>query len=207
MKTKSVMALVITTAITANVYAAPDKQPQDVNVVNTPLPVTVDTATPLPVTVQNPQTSVTIDNSEVNPVPVTVQNQASCNSGPQYVGFSSATFDGGQGVVTYTGACQQSFPGSHMCTSEEFLNTTAYPAVSGSGWIRPVYVPVTVTGGASTSTITESADMSGKIDEGTSGLACRGWNTTQGANGLTVDAAGRFQTQNCSTINAVACCQ
>jgi hypothetical protein len=153
---KFVVALAVNMAFVVNGYAEPPTR--NVNVVNTPLPVTFDAAAPLAVEVQNPQTSVTVDNgsgnpvpvelqnpqttvtinnTDTNPVPVTVQNHSTGPSQPQFVGFSSATFDGGQGVITYTAACQQAFPGSHMCTSAEFLNTASYPSVSGTGWIRP----------------------------------------------------------------------
>ena len=37
--------------------------------------------------------------------------------GFQLVGFTSATFDGSQGVLGFTLACQAEFPGSRMCTS------------------------------------------------------------------------------------------
>ena len=91
MRTNKLVFALIIAGFSANTFAAkpPPSGPQDVNVVNTPN-----------VTVTNPLTSVTVDNSLGNPVPVTVQNQSSGTSGPQFVGFTTTTFDGGQGVIT-----------------------------------------------------------------------------------------------------------
>ena len=56
----------------------------------------------------------------------------------QLVGFTTAGFQGDEGVLGYTRACQQEFPESRMCTSVEVLETTDVPALSGDAWVRPV---------------------------------------------------------------------
>jgi len=202
MNTKYLVALILVAGITANVYAVPDKpppEPQDVNVVNTPN-----------VTVTNPQTSVTVDNAAGNPVPVTVQNQSSGCSESQFVGFTTDTFNGGQGVVTYTNSCQVDYPGSHMCTSEEFLNSSSYPATSGYAWIKPTYTPVILSyGGTSLYTIVQDISGVSRITSSQAsqvGIACSGWNLSTGGRGLRVDGMGRFDIQPCDELQSIACC-
>lgn len=204
MKSKHIVALILTAGITANVYAAPDKLPQDVNVVNTPN-----------VTVTNPQTSVTVDNAAGNPGPVTVQNQSSGCPETQFVGFTKSTFNGGQGVVTYANACRQDYPGSWMCTSEEFLNTRIYPSVSGFGWIKPTPVPLAAGAGngiASGLQFVGVQDASGLI-VGTGikfrGITCGGWREGYAhgdIKGLNVSAAGKFAASSCDIVMSVTCC-
>ena len=201
MRTNKLVLALIIAVFAANTYAAkpPPPGPQDVNVVNTPN-----------VTVTNPQTSVTIDNGSGNPVPVNVQNQIGTSTQSQFVGFTTAPFNGGQGVVTYTNACQQDYPGSWMCTSKEFLESKTYPATTGDGWIRPTFVPISAATGNNTDLFAVH-DMSGEIHVGTnavsSGLACSGWQATQQPwIGLVVEASGGFNRHFCDTTRSVACC-
>lgn len=222
MKTNILVLALIAVGFAANAFAAkPPPQPeppQDVTVIN-------DDTQSIPVTVQNPQTSVTVDNTSGNPVPITgsvtvdnaspipvnVQNLPSGPSQGQFVGFSTATFNGGQGMVTYTNACQQDYPASWMCTSKEFLETKVYPATTGQGWIRPTFVPI---GAATGNNINYFLvhDMSGSIASSdnpiTAGMSCSGWQaTTVSWVGLTVIASGKFERRGCNTDFAVACCQ
>ena len=179
MKAKYLVALLLTAGMTANVYAAPDKGPQDVNVIN----------------------------DATNPVPVTVQNQSGGCSESQFVGFTTEAFDGGQGVVTYTNACNSTFPGSHMCTSEEFLNTINFPAgiSSSKGWIRPVFQPLVWS--RTSSDLLIALDASG-IKSDPQDLTCKGWGGNLGGTGLRVTGKGIFHTGNCITTSPspVACC-
>ena len=111
----------------------------------------------------------------------------------QFAGFTTATFDGGQGVVTYTNACDLDYSGSHMCTSEEFLNSKTFPATSGDGWIRPTYVPVAGSSGDN-GEIIYVLDMSGVAGTRDS-LSCIGWASSgNGYYGLYVDFTGKFRT-------------
>jgi hypothetical protein len=208
MKANQLVFALIIALFTVNTFAAPNPkpppEPQDVNVVNTPN-----------VTVTNPQTSVTVDNVAGNPVPVTVQNQSSGCPETQFVGFTTDTFNGGQGVVTYANACRQDYPGSWMCTSEEFLNTRVYPSASGSGWIRPTPVPMAAAAGSGIAVGKEFVgvqDASGVIAHrgfGFAGISCRGWSDGTANNefkGLNVNAQGKYDASNCDSVRAVACC-
>ena len=204
MQSKHLIILLLSTGIAVNTNAKPPTnppaEPLDVNVVNTPN-----------VTVTNPQTTVTVDNT--TPIPVDVQNQSSGCTESQFVGFTTATFNGGQGVVTYTNACQQDYPGSWMCSSKEFLESKAYPSVTGDGWIKPTFVPpVSLALGNGTTVVPNYfivQDMSGYISSANSprGLSCGGWGEASGIDfGLVVDALGKFVRHFCNTTHSVACC-
>ena len=73
----------------------------------------------------------------------------------EFVGLSSTSHIGGAGILTLNSACQSTFPGSRMCTTEEILETVSPPSIVGSvgGWVRPVFVPHQLTG--------EALDISG----------------------------------------------
>lgn len=178
----------------------------DNNSVN-PVPVSVENG----ITVTNPQTSVTVDNNNTNPVPVSVQGGSLATTKPQFIGFSTASLNGGQGVISYTNACQQDFADSHMCNSEEFLNTTSYPIVSGAGWIKPVFVPMVASTGSS-GVFNAYHDASGYVHISPSGsnygMTCNGWGSEEtGRRGLFVDSNGRFNVAACNEGHSVACCK
>jgi hypothetical protein len=119
----------------------------------------------------------------------------------QFVGRSTDTFNGSQGVLTYSAACQADFgPGHRMCTSEEILNTVELPALTGGpSWVRPTFAPV---GG-----LALVVDMSGVGENSTALLSCQGWNDANSAfKGVTVDAGGSFELLGCNGSRTVACC-
>jgi hypothetical protein len=120
----------------------------------------------------------------------------------RFVGFSSAAFDGNQGVRTYTEACRSDFlSGAYICTSEELLGTTSWPVSSsaGPGWVRPVYQPVQEN--------TAVMDASGHFHQAFKSLACNGWSSDSvGVVGLRVDSDGRFTDTACNISNEVDCC-
>jgi len=142
--------------------------------------------------------AITLDKLSANVV--TLISQQSGTRQPQFVGFSTDTFDGSQGVITYTRACQQDFPDSRMCTTEEFLNTTDYPEVesSGFGWIRPVVAAAYV---ATASNIVDVSGFSADV----LASSCNGWRTTS-AHGLYIDGKGRISNETCEAIMPVSCC-
>lgn len=124
----------------------------------------------------------------------------------QLVGFTAAQFNGAQGVLGFTLACQQEFPRSRMCSSLEILETTTVPSgLVGDAWVRPSPEGL---GGA-------WSDVSGAGPASPADLTCRGWSLatpmTQ-PGGLVVDAAGRFSVGTyptgpyCDTPHSVACC-
>ncbi len=116
----------------------------------------------------------------------------------QYVGVTSETFDGAQGVFTYNRACHAAHPGSRMCTSQEIMSTVNPPVVGNPGemaWVHPVYQAV------STSLI----DVSGARDVGT----CAGWREVNFYEGFVVQLdTGSFYSQfmQCNIPNKVTCC-
>ena len=125
---------------------------------------------------------------------------------PGFTGFTTATFNGGQGMVTYTNACGIDHTGSHMCTCEEFLNSKTFPATSVDGWIRPTYVPLA---GVSSTTLIITQDMSGTSISARGSLACNGWSHSASSEthyGLFVGFSGKFSVATCQTVKAVACC-
>ena len=130
-------------------------------------------------------------------------------SGPsvfEFVGFSSTTHDGGEGVLTFNGACHATFPGSRMCTSEEVLETTPPPSgPSGDfAWVRSVLVPHQLPGWA----VDVSGETGGLSGSDAGVLSCNGWLANQsGFNGLTTQGTtGRFSAQRCDFTRPVACC-
>jgi len=112
-----------------------------------------------------------------------------CSATYELVGFSSAMFNGGRGMFTYTRACQEDFGWqARMCESQEVLRTTDLPAdLVGSAWLRPSSLP----------------DMSG-VPGSAQLLTCTGWVGT--GSGLTVDDTGGFSSRDCTTPQAIACC-
>lgn len=161
----------------ANSVAAPPTQ--NVNVVNTPLPVTID----------NASSEVTVNNSASNPVPVTVQNQTIGSPRHQFVGFTAATYNGGQGIVTYTNTCNEEFSGSRMCTYGEFYTTSQFPTLDANAiaWIWP-------------------------WDNKTSSVApnnrdCSVWiSTLASESGAVIRGDGRATIAPCSSTLPIACC-
>jgi hypothetical protein len=123
------------------------------------------------------------------------------SSGPpvfQFVGFSTATFDGGAGVGTYTLACQVDFSGSRMCFTSEILATVAWPPPPASqqeGWVQPVFIEA-------------NRDVSGR----NSTTACAGWSDSQLPDRAPVVVAdpgvryGSIAARVCGDTAAVACC-
>ncbi len=123
----------------------------------------------------------------------------------QYVGVTTESFDGAQGIIIFNRACHADHPGSRMCTSKEFIETLNPPIAGSSGeraWVRPEFIPVAYSG-----TISEAivADISGEWSS-PNGLTCKAWLDPSGS-GLTVElSAGSFQTRDCEEALKVACC-
>ena len=113
-----------------------------------------------------------------------------------FLGVTSTTHFGDEGVKTFTDACNTTFTtAARMCMSTEILNTTPWPSLSaGFNWVRPVYQPLYAT------LALDAAGISGPMT-----MQCQGW-SIQGDTGLTVDEKGRFGTQSCSLALPVACC-
>lgn len=170
------LSLTLGFAAIATVAAPPT---QNVNVVNTPLLITVE----------NPSSEVTVNNDATNPVPVTVQNQTAGPAKYQFVGFTAATYDGGQGIVTYTNTCNGEFLGSRMCTYGEFYTTSPFPDLDANAiaWIWPW-------DNKTSSTAPNNRD-------------CSVWiSTLASESGAVIRGDGRATTAPCSSTLPIACC-
>jgi hypothetical protein len=129
---------------------------------------------------------------------VEVTNLPTCEAPARFqlVGFSSETFTGGQGVLGFTAACGAEFPGSRMCTSVEAMETVRVPSgLSGSAWIRPVFVDVGEL----------AVDVSGVHRSHAVELTCDGWHANL-LTGLLITAEGAFTYDICTSAFSVACC-
>jgi hypothetical protein len=113
----------------------------------------------------------------------------------QLVGFTSATFTGGTGVLGFTLACQAEFPASRMCTSVEVMETIQLPLEMpvASAWLRPVF--------QGTSSPLDASGIAGTAID----LSCNSWRATNGS-GLSVNSAGQIEFAGCVNPYQIACC-
>ena len=113
----------------------------------------------------------------------------------QLAGFSSATFQGGAGVLTMNAACSQFGSEARMCNTLEVARTASPPTVSGNAWVRPA-----VLGNGNGATDAVNPHTSTSVE------TCSGWSASAGTFGPTVDDTGRFGSGSCGTAWAIACC-
>jgi hypothetical protein len=109
-----------------------------------------------------------------------------------FLGFSSGTINGGQGMLQMHGVCQLEFGSSaRLCTSKEFwLSPNATAPATVSAWLHPI--PFSSGG----------SDFSGGTPE-----SCNGWRDgTSNLNGLVVNTAGKPDISRCDLQSCVACC-
>ena len=123
-----------------------------------------------------------------------------CGTTHELVGFTSATFTGGQGVLGFTLACQAELGSdARMCNSVEVMRTTNVPVgLLGSAWVHPVLQP------AGTGNPVDASGQSGLPDES---LTCDSWASGGAHSGLGVTSLGQFLTAACSSSLRVACCE
>ena len=127
----------------------------------------------------------------------------------QLVGFTSTSHTGDAGVLAFTVACQAELGAvSRMCTSQEVLDTVTVPgSLTGSAWVRPAFVPVSVAVYGLQRAIQTALDASGLTGSGPGDLNCNGWATAgSSTSGLAVSATGSFTKSACNQTIAVACC-
>jgi hypothetical protein len=126
----------------------------------------------------------------------------------QIVGVTSTSHLGGEGVRTFTLACQADYgPAARMCTSEEVLQTVVWPVIEADAWVRPVFVSTSGIGGA-------EVDVSG-VKGDSQYMSCYGWNdSTINYSGMTVTTAGAIRFSDvmgnglrCDVPRRVACCK
>lgn len=101
----------------------------------------------------------------------------------ELVGFTNATFDGDEGYIGFTLACQGEFPGSRMCSITEIIQTVDFPSgLTGRAWVRP--------------------GTSFSRDD-----TCGRWRAqSAGTTGMSVDPIGYFEQFDCDNTFSVACC-
>ncbi len=182
-------ALVALAAAVTFPVIAMAQAPKQVEVTNFPNP-------------QNVAGSVEVSNlPAVQDVNVVGGASGDCPAPFQLVGFTAATFTGGQGVLGFSRACQVEFLGSRMCTSTEVMETTTIPSgLTGEAWVRPSFSPVA-------SGVDRTALDASGVSNDFQLFSCRGWNASDVSSfGLGVNATGGFRLLTCITPQAVACC-
>ncbi|MGB1807629.1 MAG: hypothetical protein ACPHVT_00970 [Porticoccaceae bacterium] len=116
-----------------------------------------------------------------------------------FQGFSAGSEAGDQGLRRLQAACDATFSGAKVCSSEEYANSSYNAAaanLSGSAWL------LASTLSASNSKIRDS--VTGEV-YGSGKLSCNGYNG--GSEGLVVSAEGAMGTDSCANYNPVACCK
>ena len=112
----------------------------------------------------------------------------------KYVGISAARFDGNAGIITFHAACDATFPGSQMCTSEDIILGGTDPGVETTDqvFVHPVIVVYD-------EDLNMAVDFSGQTAT-PENLSCRGWSTKDGTTktGLAIVAnTGLFTIPGC----------
>ena len=121
-----------------------------------------------------------------------------CRSEFEFVGFSSASARGSDGILKLTRMCQADYANSRVCTSEEVAATINLPDVTtGGGWVRP-----TAIGGRGANT---GYDIITGVQDDVEELTCSGW-SDRTESGLTVSSDGQFRLLGCSQAASAACC-
>lgn len=147
------------------------------------------------------QAAVNDNNSRIN-------TQAE-SSRTMFLGFSSATVNGGSGVITMQQMCHNDWPGSHICNTSEVAgssyNANAPATMAGkTAWILVEVNTATnetwsdrhaLVGVHNTNSLQES-------------LSCKGWQEdTSSSHGAYIHEQGFFDRGSCSAQRAVACCE
>ena len=128
--------------------------------------------------------------------------------GGGFLGFSDAvhgTVNGGVGKAGMDAKCELTYPdvGARMCTSEEVLGSQV-TAQTGNAWVHPSYVGVITVNNDWIIRVDASGLHGGNSD---SNFSCTGWKRDVApGSGLSLDANLSFSTNNCATLNQVACC-
>ena len=115
-----------------------------------------------------------------------------------FQGFSPDFEAGDQGLRRLQAACDATFSGAKVCSSEEYANSSYNAAaanLSGSAWL------LASTLSASNSKIRDS--ITGQA-YGSGKLSCNGY--SGGSEGPVVSAEGAMGTDSCANSNPVACC-
>jgi hypothetical protein len=123
----------------------------------------------------------------------------------QFVGNSTGTIDGAQGLRTMTELCQADFPASRMCTTEEYAKTYVLPQPipdTTYAWLAATNLSWTPTGRVRDRFATSITDNSEPQ------LTCTNWSFNSfDSRGLSVSGIGKFGKSTCEIPLPVSCCQ
>ena len=110
----------------------------------------------------------------------------------QLVGFTEATFDGEEGVLNYTLACQAEFSASRFCSVGEVAATVVVPALPPGPALPNFSGPL--------------AWINSKPEWPELVTDCSNWVGGLGATGLIVDNTGGIAVSGCTQFRRVSCC-
>ncbi len=123
----------------------------------------------------------------------------------EFLGPSSATAKGDEGVLGFNAICQATFDGSQFCNSSDILrsgNIASATSTANGMWVMPVisgFVPL-----AGPPYV--AVDASGVVGGPDTDLSCRGWTDSTHA-GLHITDEGGFSIADCATAREAACCK
>ena len=122
-----------------------------------------------------------------------------------YVGNAPTLGLGEVGVIRFHEACNDTFPGSQFCTTEDIIRGGASPAIPDDevAWVHPIVVAVEDTSG-------QLVLYSGIIDTKLNGtVACDGWKDgSSSVFGMTIMSNdGNFSLDFCDNPNKISCCK
>lgn len=79
-----------------------------------------------------------------------------------FIGLSGNTHSSNSNYFAMNNSCNSSYQGSRICTSEQIMNSyNDNNDTTGSGWIRPVYVPISASVGSISTHRYAAMDISG----------------------------------------------
>jgi len=125
----------------------------------------------------------------------------------QFVGNSTGTVNGSQGIRAMTELCQADFVDSRVCTTEDYAKTTNFPASIPNttyAWIIPSNVVGSGNGLNSGAPVNDI--YSGQVGASIANFTCGGWRII-GGTGLRVSGTGQFWVSACNTPIPVSCCK
>ncbi len=124
------------------------------------------------------------------------------NTAPVFQGFSSSSVLGNAGLIAWQSACNSSFTGSKVCTTQEFANSrhnSSAANVSGTAWI----LPTLISSGTSNAAV---EFYIGETNAPNQNFTCQGY-VQSGYEATKVNNLGQFGREACSGSNKVACCK
>lgn len=126
---------------------------------------------------------------------------------PTFIGLSANSHNSSDGFIAKNNSCNSTYPGAKMCSSEEIMNSYSSNDTNGSGWIKAIYVPASITssykGSGSTNAIytySIAMDASGTTNQNQSSSS-----STKLNNLIVTLPDGSISTS--SDVLPVACCK